>query len=95
MFYGTKTKECRGKKKKKVGPFLLLKNPRSLSSQGPPDFLLTYLGIDSLSIRAFSNESVIHIRWATYWNFSFGMSPSNEYSGLISFRTDWFELRIS
>ena len=42
------------------------------------------------SIRIFSNESVLHIRWPTYWNFSFSISPSNEYSGLISFRMDWF-----
>ena len=44
------------------------------------------------SVRVFSNESVLHIRWPKYWNFSFSISPSNEYSGLISFRTDWFDL---
>ena len=44
------------------------------------------------SIRVFSNESVLHIRWPMYWSFSFSISPSNEYSGLISFRIDWFEL---
>ena len=44
------------------------------------------------SIRLFSNESVLHIRWPKYWNFSFNISPSNEYSGLISFRMDWFDL---
>ena len=44
------------------------------------------------SIRVFSNESVLHIRWPKYWSFSFSISPSNEYSGLISFRTDWFDL---
>ena len=44
------------------------------------------------SIKAFSNESVFHIRWPKYWSFSFTISPSNEYSGLISFRIDWFEL---
>ena len=43
-------------------------------------------------IRVFSNESVLHIRWPKYWSFSFNISPSNEYSGLISFRMDWFEL---
>ena len=43
------------------------------------------------SIRVFSNESVLHIRWPKYWNFSFNISPSNEYSGLISFRIDWFD----
>ena len=44
------------------------------------------------SIRVFSNESVIHIRWPKYWSFSFSISPSNEYSGLISFRRDWLDL---
>ena len=44
------------------------------------------------SIRVFSNESVFHIRWPKYWNFSFSISPSNEYTGLISCRIDWFDL---
>ena len=44
------------------------------------------------SIRVFSNESVLHIRWPVYWSFSFSISPSNEYSGLISFRMDWLDL---
>ena len=44
------------------------------------------------SIRVFSSESVLHIRWPTYWSFSFSISPSNEYSGLISFRMDWLDL---
>ena len=44
------------------------------------------------SIRVFSNESVLHIRWPKDWSFSFSISPSNEYSGLISFRIDWFDL---
>ena len=44
------------------------------------------------SIRVFSNESVLHIKWPKYWNFSFSISPSSEYSGLISFRIDWFDL---
>ena len=44
------------------------------------------------SIRVFSNESVLCTRWPMYWNFSFSISPSNEYSGLISFRIDWFDL---
>ena len=44
------------------------------------------------SIRVFSNESVLHIRWPKYWSFNFSISPSNEYSGLISFRIDWLDL---
>ena len=44
------------------------------------------------STRVFSNESVLHIRWPKYWTFSFSISPSSEYSGLISFRIDWFDL---
>ena len=44
------------------------------------------------SIRVFSSESVLHIRWPKYWCFSFSISPSNEYSGLISFSIDWFDL---
>ena len=46
----------------------------------------------SPSIRVFSNESVLCIRWPKYWSFSFSISASNEYSGLISFRIDWFDL---
>ena len=45
-----------------------------------------------LSIRVFSNELSLCIRWPNYWKFSYSISPSNEYSGLISFRTDWFDL---
>ena len=44
------------------------------------------------SIRVFSNESVLHIRWPKYWSFHFSISPSSEYSGLISFRMDWLDL---
>ena len=46
------------------------------------------------SIRVFSSESVLCIRWPKYWNFSFSISPFNEYSGLISFRVDWFDLLV-
>ena len=46
------------------------------------------------SIIVFANESALHIRWPKYWSFSFSISPSNEYSGLISFRTDWFDLFV-
>ena len=56
-----------------------------LPSPSPPAFNLS-------SSRVFSNESVLHIRWPKYWNFSFSISPSNEHSGLISFRMDWLDL---
>ena len=57
-----------------------------LSSPSPPAFTVFP------SIRVFSNDSVLHIRWSKYWSFSFSISPSNEYSGLISFRMDWLDL---
>ena len=47
------------------------------------------------SIRLFSNESVLRIRWPKYWSFSFGIKASNEYSGLISFRMDWLDLLVA
>ena len=53
---------------------------------------LLFLPSIFLSIRVFSNESVLPIRWPKYWSFSFNISPSNEYSGLISFRMDWLHL---
>ena len=56
-----------------------------LLSSSPPAFNL------GPSIRVFSNESVLHIRWPKYWSFSFSISPSNECSGFISFRIDWFD----
>ena len=68
-----------------VGDALQPSHP--LSSSFPPAFYLS-------QHRVFSNESVLHIRWPKYWSFSFGISPSNEYSGLISFRTDWFDLAV-
>ena len=46
------------------------------------------------SISVFSSQSALRIRWPKYWNFSFSISSSNEYSGLISFRTDWFDLAV-
>ena len=46
------------------------------------------------SIRVFSNESTLHMRWSKYWSFSFSIIPSNEYSGLISFRIDWLDLLV-
>ena len=53
---------------------------------------LLHLPLLFLSIRVFSNELVLRIRWPKYWNFSFSISPSNEYSELISFRMDWLDL---
>ena len=63
---------------------------RSIESVIPSNLLL----LPSIfpSIRAFSNESVLHIRWPKYWSFSFNISPSTEYSGVISFRMDWLDL---
>ena len=60
----------------------------------PPHPLSSLLFLPSIfpSIRVFSNESVFHIRWLKYWNFSFRIIISSEYSGLISFRMDWFDL---
>jgi len=54
--------------------------------------LLLLLPLVFSSIRVNSSESLLHIRWTTYWSFSFSISPSNEYSGLISFRFDWLDL---
>ena len=53
---------------------------------------LLFLRSNFPSIRVFSNESALHIRWQKYWSLSFSISPSNEYSGLSSFRIDWFAL---
>jgi len=66
-------------------------------SRMPPSNLILYrplLLLPSIfpSIRVFPNESALHIRWSKYWSFSFSISPSKEYSGLISFRIDWLDL---
>ena len=71
--------------------------PMSIESVMPSNHLILchpLLLLPSIfpSIRVFSNESVLCIRWPKYWSFSFNMSPSNEYSGLISFRMDWLDL---
>ena len=70
---------------------------RSIELVMPSNHLILYHPMHILpsifpSIRVFSNESVLHIRWPKYWSFSFNISPSNEYSGLISFRMDWLDL---
>ena len=69
----------------------------SIESVMPSNHLILYrplLFLPSIfsSIRVFSSESVLPIRWPKYWSFSFSISPSNEYSGLISFRIDWLDL---
>ena len=71
----------------------------SIESVMPSNHLILcclFLSLSSIlpSIRVFSNESVLHIRWPNYWSFSFSISPSNEYSGLISFRMDWLDLLV-
>ena len=74
-----------------------LLKPMSIASVTPSNHLILchpLLLLPSIfpSIRVFSNESVLRIRWPKYWSFSFSISPSNEYSGLIPFRIDWFDL---
>ena len=69
----------------------------SIESVMPPNHLILCHPLLLLlsvfpSIRVFSNESVLPIRWPEYWSFNFSISPSNEYSGLISFRMDWLDL---
>ena len=64
-----------------------------LSSPSHHAFCLSQLqGLFFFFFRVFSEESVVCIRWPKYWSLSFSISPSNEYSGLISFRIDWFDL---
>ena len=71
--------------------------PMSIESVMPSNHLIFYhplllLPSIFLSIRVFSNESALHIRWPNYWSFSFNISASNEHPGLISFRMDWLNL---
>ena len=71
----------------------------SIKSVMPSNHLILYHHLLLLlsifpSIRVFSSESALCIWWQNYWNFSFSISPSNEYSGLISFRIDWFDLAV-
>ena len=76
-----------------------LPKPMSIELMMPSNHLILcrpLLILPSLfpSIRLFSNESVLHIRWPKYWSFSFNISPSNEYSELISFKMDWLDLLL-
>ena len=69
----------------------------SIESVRPSNHLILCRPLSSLALnlsqhQVFSNETTLHIRWPKYWSFSFSTSPSNEYSGLISFRIDWFDL---
>ena len=72
-------------------------NPMSIESVMPSNHLILccpLLLLPSIfpSLRVFSNESALHIRWSKYWSFSFNISPSNEHPGLISFRMGWLDL---
>jgi len=71
--------------------------PMSIESVMPSNHLILYCPLFLLpsifpSIRGFSNESALHVRWPKYWGFTFNISPSNEHPGLISFRVDWLDL---
>ena len=73
--------------------------PMSIESVMPSNHLIfcrPLLLLPSIfpSIRLFSNESALHIRWTKYWSLSFNISPSNEYSGMISFKMDWLDLLV-
>ena len=74
-----------------------LVKPMSTESVMPSNHLILYCPLLLLpsifpSVRVFSNESALHMRWPKYWSFSFNISPSNEHPGLISFRMDWLNL---
>ena len=78
---------------------LILLKLMSIESVMPSDHLILYCPLLLLpsifpSIRVFSNESVLHIKWPEYWSFSFSISPPNVYSGLISFSMDWLDLLV-
>ena len=79
--------------------FWSLPKPMSIESVVPSNYLILcspLLLLPSIfpSIRVFSNESALRIRWPKYWSFSFNISPPIEYSGLISFRVDWLDLLV-
>ena len=84
---------------RREGSFSLSHKLMSTESVMPSNHLilchpLLFLPSIFLSTRVFSNESVLPIRWPKYWIFSFSINPSNEYSGLISFRIDWLDLLV-
>ena len=74
--------------------FLKLKSIESVMPSNDLILCHSFLLLPSIfpSIRVFSNELALHIRWPNYWSFNFSITPSSEYSGLIFFRTDWFDL---
>ena len=86
------TTECQASLSHHQLPELAQTHVHRVSDAIQPSRPLLLLPLILPSIRVFSNESVLHIKWPKYWNFSFSISPSNEYSGLISFRIDWFGL---
>ena len=74
-----------------------LPKPMSIKSVMPSNYIILRCPLLLLpstfpSIRVFSNESALHIRWPKYWSFSFNINPSNEHPGLVSFRMDWLDL---
>jgi len=78
--------------REKVGLKLNIQKTKIMPSNHPILCPLLLLPPIPPSIRVFSNESTLRMRWPKYWNFSFGISPSNEHPGLISFRMDWLDL---
>ena len=95
VFVTPKTAECQDSLSFIISPSLpKLKSTESVMSSNHLIVCCPLLFLPSIfpSIRVFSNESALQIRWAKYWSFNFSISPSNEHSGLISFRIDWLDL---
>ena len=89
--------DCSTQASLSITNFWSLLKPMSIELVMPSNSLICYCPLllpSSIfpSIRIFSNESALRIKWPKYWSFSFDISPSNEYSGLISFRMDWLDL---
>ena len=93
LFAAPRTAACRALLSSTISSSLLkFISIESLMLSNHLIFSLLLLPVISTSIRVFSSESALPIRWLEYWSFSFNISPSKEYSGLISFRIDWFDL---